>query len=66
VMIRFDSPASLQVVREYFVKAFTDKSMTVTQTATGLSGSDKDDSPFSITLTEDGATKTAGTIVMQN
>jgi hypothetical protein len=66
VTIRFDSPASTATVRDYFVKAFADKKMTVTQTATGLSGSDKDSSPFSITLTEEGAAKTAGTIVMQN
>jgi hypothetical protein len=66
VTVKFSSPASSQVVRDYFVKAFADKKMTVTQTTGGLSGSDADNSPFSITLTEDGATKTAGTIVMQN
>jgi hypothetical protein len=64
VRIAFSAPAKPGIVRDWFVKSFTDKSVSVTPSATGLSGTDKDGSPFTMTLADAGGAATAGTIVM--
>ena len=64
VKIAFSAPAKPGVVRAWFVKAFTDKSVRITPNATGLSGTDKDGSPFIMTLADSAGATTTGTIVM--
>jgi hypothetical protein len=64
VRIAFSAPAKPGIVRDWFVKAFTDKSVSVTPNAAGLSGTDKDGSPFTMTLADSGGDVTTGTIVM--
>jgi hypothetical protein len=64
VRIAFSAPAKPGVVREWFIESFAAKAVNVTANATGLAGTDKDGSPFTMTLADSAGDMTAGTIVM--
>jgi hypothetical protein len=62
VKLIFDAPADPATVKTWFAKEFADKSVTASETPTGLTGKTDDGDAFTITLAPDGAKMTTGTI----
>lgn len=63
VKIAFSAPADVAAVRDWFVKAFAEKSMTITQQGNVLSGRTKEGTPFTLTLAPDKGKSTTGSFV---
>jgi hypothetical protein len=58
VAIRFDSSAPPAVIRDYFVKAFAEKGISVKAAGNRITGRDKSGKPFSISMIqEEGVTR---------
>ena len=66
VRIGFDAPAAPAMVKAWFAKAFADNGMTVTQSDSGLVGTDKDGSPFAMAFSAKGSGATTGQITMRD
>jgi hypothetical protein len=62
VQVQFDAPATPDEVRDWFAKAFADKSVSTSLDGTGLKGKTKDGDAFTIRLAPAGAGSTQGTI----
>lgn len=65
VKLSFDAPAAPDVVKRWFVEKFGEKSgMTVTSTATGLTGTTDDGDPFTLELKPGEAGHSIGAIAI--
>jgi hypothetical protein len=62
VQVQFDAPAEPGKVRDWFLKAFADKSINASADGTGVKGTSKDGDAFTIRLEPAGAGATKGTI----
>lgn len=62
VQVQFDAPAPPEQVRDWFAKAFADKSITTSPDGTGLKGTTRDGDAFTIKLAPSGSESTKGTI----
>jgi hypothetical protein len=64
VQISFAAPADIELVRAWFAKSFTEKSVAATATPAGFEGKTSDNGSFTLTLTPDGAGGTKGTVTI--
>ncbi|MEK6638077.1 MAG: hypothetical protein AABY88_08345 [Pseudomonadota bacterium] len=65
VQIRFDAPATPDVVKAWFVEKLTgNNKFTITQTASGLTGRNEDGAPFTLDAQPGATGHTVGTIII--
>ena len=64
VQIIYSAPADPKPVREWFAKAFTEKSVEAKVTGESITGKTKDGTPFTMTFAPGKAGTTTGTIVL--
>lgn len=65
VQIVYSAPAEPKPVRDWFAKAFADKSINTTITGESLTGKTKDGTPFTMTFAPGKDGSTTGTIIIQ-
>lgn len=66
VQIIYSAPADPKPVRDWFAKAFADKSISTTVAGESLSGKTRDGTPFAMTFAPGKAGTTTGTIVIDD
>ncbi len=64
VKMRFAAPGDVATVTSWYKSQFAEKSVAITQTATGFSGKSKDGDTFTITLTPGASGQTNGDIAI--
>jgi hypothetical protein len=62
VQVKFDAPASPAQVRDWFIRAFADRTIPATADGDGLKGTTKDGEPFTIRMVPKGQNSSEGTI----
>lgn len=66
VRVRFDSPAALATIQQWFREKMAAQGFTVAAEGNGLKGTTKDGEAFNLTLDPDGPSKTKGQLVVSN